>query len=122
MEDTLERENERSLFCQEAWILGPVHAGIWRGGIMRDVLVCLHAEDGRVIWKLDFVDQFSTPLPNFGFASSPLVIDQHVYVQASASFVKLNKYTSEVVWRKLEDAGGVYNSAFSSPYLTSTFN
>ena len=92
------------------------------GAIMRDVLVCLHTEDGRVIWKLDFVDQFSTPLPNFGFASSPLVIDQHVYVQAGASFVKLNKYTSEVVWRRLEDAGGVYNSAFSSPYLTSTFN
>ena len=92
------------------------------GAIMRDVLVCLHTEDGRVIWKLDFVDQFSTPLPNFGFASSPLVIDQHVYVQAGASFVKLNKYTSEVVWRRLEDASGVYNSALSSPYLTSTFN
>ena len=28
---------------------------------MRDVLFCLHSEDGRVIWKLDFVDQFSTP-------------------------------------------------------------
>lgn len=89
---------------------------------MRDVLFCLHSEDGRVIWKLDFVDQFSTPLPNFGFVSSPLVIDQHVYVQAGASFVKIDKYTGEVIWRSLEDDGGMYNSAFSSPYLTSIFN
>ena len=77
---------------------------------------------GCVIWKLDFVDQFSTPLPNFGFVSSPLVIDQHVYVQAGASFVKIDKYTGEVIWRSLEDDGGMYNSAFSSPYLTSIFN
>ena len=89
---------------------------------MRDVLFCLHSEDGRVIWKFDFVDQFSTPLPNFGFVSSPLVIDQYVYVQAGASFVKINKYTGEVVWRRLKDSGGMYNSAFSSPYLTSIFN
>ena len=89
---------------------------------MRDVLVCLNAKDGHVIWKLDFVDQFSTPLPNFGFVSSPLVINQHVYVQAGASFVKLNKHTGEVIWRRLEDAGGMYNSAFSSPYLVSIFS
>ena len=71
---------------------------------------------------MDFVDQFSTPLPNFGFVSSPLVINQHVYVQVGASFVKLNKHTGEVVWRRLEDASGMYNSAFSSPYLVSIFS
>lgn len=107
-----------------AWIRStPAFDGerLYVSGI-RDVLFCLHSEDGRVIWKLDFVDQFSTPLPNFGFVSSPLVIDQHVYVQAGASFVKIDKYTGEVIWRSLEDDGGMYNSAFSSPYLTSIFN
>src|SRR6185369_8092553 len=32
-------------------------------------------------------------------------------------FVKLIKKTGEVVWRTLEDGGGMYGSAFSSPIL-----
>jgi outer membrane protein assembly factor BamB len=38
-----------------------------------------------------------------------------IYVQAGASFVKLNKRTGEVVWRTLQDKGGMWGSVFSSP-------
>jgi outer membrane protein assembly factor BamB len=85
---------------------------------MRDVLVCLDAAAGTELWRVDFVQQLDTPLPAFGFASSPLLIDDFVYVQAGGGFVKLNKYSGEIIWRTLEDGGGMYGSAFSSPYPT----
>ena len=39
---------------------------------MRDVLVCLDANDGKQIWKVDFPEKFGTPVPSFGFVCSPL--------------------------------------------------
>lgn len=82
---------------------------------MRDVLVCLDAANGKERWRVDFVEHFKSALPTFGFASSPLVDGEHVYVQAGGSFVKLNKRNGKTVWRSLEDGGGMNGSAFSSP-------
>lgn len=84
---------------------------------MRDVLVALDAKTGDIRWRVDFVERFKTTLPDFGFVSSPLVIGDHVYVQAGASFCKLDKKTGETVWRSLDDGGGMLGSAFSSPTL-----
>lgn len=83
---------------------------------MRDVLVCLDAANGKERWRVDFVERFKSPVPAFGFVSSPLVDGEHVYVQAGASFVKLNKRNGEIVWRSLKDDGGMNGSAFSSPF------
>jgi outer membrane protein assembly factor BamB len=85
---------------------------------MRDLLVCLDAATGRESWRVDFMAALESPLPAFGFASSPLVIGEHVYVQAGSGFVKLEKATGKIVWRVLEDGGGMSGSAFSSPYAT----
>lgn len=83
---------------------------------MRDVLVCLDAANGKERWRVDFVERFKSPVPTFGFVSSPLVEGEHVYVQAGASFAKLNKRNGETVWRSLKDDGGMNGSAFSSPF------
>jgi outer membrane protein assembly factor BamB len=82
---------------------------------MRDVLVCLNGETGEEVWRKDFVAELGTPLPKFGFASSPLVVGDSVYVQAGAGVIKLDKLTGNVLWRSLEDGGGMNGSAFSSP-------
>jgi len=82
---------------------------------MRDYLVCLDATDGKIKWQVDFAKRFKSPLPKFGFVCSPLVVGDAVYVQAGASFVKLNKNTGATVWQTLKDGGGMYGSAFSSP-------
>ena len=82
---------------------------------MRDVLVCLDAATGKEKWKVDFVEKYGTALPSFGFVCSPLVDEKAVYVQAAAAFVKLDKKTGAVIWRSLQDAGGMNGSAFSSP-------
>lgn len=84
---------------------------------MRDVLVCLDAKSGDQVWRVDFVREFGSPLPSFGFVSSPLVDDDAVYVQAGASFVGLEKKTGRIVWRTLKDDGGMSGSAFSSPIM-----
>jgi outer membrane protein assembly factor BamB len=85
---------------------------------MRDVLVCLDAQTGKQRWRIDFVEQYKSPLPPFGFVCSPLVVGDHVYVQAAAGFCKVDRQTGKVLWRVLEDAGGMYGSAFSSPILS----
>jgi outer membrane protein assembly factor BamB len=82
---------------------------------MRDVLVCLDARDGKEIWRKDFVRELGTPVPDFGFVCSPLVEGDAVYVQAGASFLKLDKRTGEISWRTLKDQGGMWGSVFSSP-------
>ena len=84
---------------------------------MRDLLVCLDAASGRERWRVDFVSEFETPLPSFGFVSSPLVIGNHIYVQAGSAFRKLDKQNGQTIWAALSDSGGMYGSAFSSPVL-----
>jgi outer membrane protein assembly factor BamB len=85
-------------------------------GGMRDVLVCLRAADGSEVWRVDFVERYGSSLPRFGFVSSPLIVGDHVYVQAGASFCKLDKATGGTVWRTLVDDGGM-DSVFSSPVM-----
>lgn len=84
---------------------------------MRDVLVCLKGEDGEVVWKRDFVKELDAPEPDFGFVCSPLVDGDDLYVQAGASFLKLDKRTGEIQWRALQDKGGMWGSVFSSPVI-----
>jgi len=84
---------------------------------MRDVLHCLDAQTGARRWQIDFVERYKTPLPAFGYVSSPLVEGTDLYVQAGASCFKLDKLTGKEIWRTLQDGGGMFGSAFSSPCL-----
>lgn len=86
---------------------------------MRDVLVCLNAKSGSVEWRVDFAEKFGTDLPSFGFVCSPLLTKDAVMVQAGASMVALKKTDGSVLWRSLEDGGGMNGSAFSSPIIRS---
>lgn len=101
------------------WIRStPAYDGehLYVGG-MRDVLVCLEAATGAEKWRLDFPAALHAPLPGFGLVCSPLVEGEHVFVQAGAAVVKLDKRTGKVLWRVLSDGGGMWGSAFSSPVL-----
>lgn len=86
-------------------------------GGMRDVLVSLNAATGEEQWRVDFVKDFSSPLPAFGFVCSPLVDGDSIYVQAGGSLVNLDKQTGKMIWRILQDGGGMNGSAFSSPFM-----
>ena len=106
------RKNGSWIRATPAWAPGKLYvAG------MEDYLVCLDTKDGRRVWHMDFPEKFEAPDPTFGFVSSPLVDGDHLYVQAGAAVMKLNRHNGETVWRSLEDKGGMMGSAFSSPIL-----
>ena len=83
---------------------------------MRDKLVCLNADNGDIVWELDFPKTMKSKIPAFGFVSSPLVDGDAVYTQAGQAIFKLNKLTGEVIWEAGKNGGGM-NSAFSSPMI-----
>jgi outer membrane protein assembly factor BamB len=84
---------------------------------MKDLLVALEVQTGKEKWRVDFMKEFKTPLPSFGFVSSPLIDGEAIYVQAGAGVVKLEKRTGKVLWRSFQDEGGMWGSAFSSPIM-----
>jgi len=87
-------------------------------GDMSEVLVALDGATGAELWRVDFPARYETPVPDFGFASSPLVVGDFLYIQAANSLVKLDKYTGQSIWRGVEIESGIAsNGAFSSPIL-----
>jgi len=84
------------------------------GGI-REVLVALDCATGEEKWRVDFVKDLDTKAPSFGFVCSPMLDEEHIYLQAGEGFAKLRKDTGEILWRTANDGGGMYGSAFSSP-------
>lgn len=101
------------------WIRGTpafAHDRLYVPGI-RDLLVCLEASTGDVLWKFDFVEKFESALPTFGFVASPLVTEKAVFVQAGGGVCALDPRNGTLLWRSFEDGGGMNGSAFASPYL-----
>ncbi len=89
---------------------------------MKDVLVCLDASNGQIVWKRDFPQETKSSVPAFGFVSSPLVDGDFLFVQAGGGLQKLDKQTGKTVWTVLKDGGGMNGSAFSSPYVATLAN
>jgi len=85
---------------------------------MRDTLTALDTANGKIRWQVDFIKEFGTGVPGFGCVSSPLVVDDAVYVQAAGSLVKVEAKSGKVLWRALKSPGdGLKDNAFSSPFF-----
>ena len=84
---------------------------------MVDVMSCLDVDSGEVKWQDDFKEREGTELPSFGGVSSPLIDGEFVYIQGGSAAAKLNRDSSENVWRALEDRRAMFGSAFSSPVI-----
>jgi len=84
---------------------------------IQDLLVCLDATTGKELWKFDFVAEFKSSVPTFGCASSPLIDDTGIYIQAGGCVAKLDKKTGKSLWTSLKDGGGMNGSAFSCPVI-----
>ena len=84
---------------------------------MKDHLFCLDAKNGKILWDINFSKKLKTAVPDFGCVCSPMVDEKYVYMQAGASFCKIEQASGKIVWRTLKDKGGMYGSAFSSPVI-----
>lgn len=67
---------------------------------------CFDASSGKVLWKRDAKADAGVELPTWGFAASPLVLEDAVYLNAGR-VVCYEKESGEVRW-KSEDLGHAY--------------
>ncbi|MDH3629420.1 MAG: PQQ-like beta-propeller repeat protein [Acidobacteriota bacterium] len=87
-------------------------------GDMNEKLLALAGDSGEIRWTVDFPALYKTKIPDFGFASSPLLDGEFLYVQAANSIVKLNATTGKPIWRSLAGTSKMSESgAFSSPVI-----
>ncbi len=82
-------------------------------------VVCLNAEDGAIVWKVDAGEKYARKTGNWGTSECPLVYDDKVIYTPcgdQTTIVALNKNTGEEVWksRALGDKSG-----YVSPILIS---
>jgi len=78
-------------------------------------LVAVNRVDGNIIWQVDFVTQFGSERPRWGFATSPLLIDELVIMEAGGAdnhgIIALEKATGKVKWH-----GASFAAAYNSPF------
>jgi len=75
----------------------------------RGQLLCLGATDGRVVWQKNVATETKAKSPTWGFAGSPLVIDNTLFVNVGARGTALDKKTGKILW-----STGRESSSYSS--------
>jgi outer membrane protein assembly factor BamB len=76
------------------------------------LLNALDAKTGAAAWTRDVAKDTARGLPEWGFASSPLVVDDVVVVAASGTMAAYDAATGEKRW-----VGPVLRGSYSSPHL-----
>jgi len=64
-------------------------------------LHCVGLDTGKMIWKRNFTKDFGSKVPNWGFTSSPLVVDDKLIINPGApeaSLAALDLRTAKVIW------------------------
>ncbi len=78
-------------------------------------VACFKVQDGEKVWQVDFFGRFEGQYPHWGYAESPLVLDDKVIVTVGgkiATFLALNKKDGNVMWTTPANGD---KSAFCSP-------
>lgn len=79
------------------------------------LLNALDAATGRVIWHRNAAEDAAMKTPEWGFASSPLVLQDSVIVGVSGRLAAYSKATGKPLWLGPEGGG----TSYSSPRLSS---
>ncbi len=104
---------------ESSWGNGPRSTPTVDGRIVfaasaRGQLYAAGARDGRRLWSHDLAAKYGARIPDYGYASSPLIEDDKLVVEVggreSFAFVAFDRKTGEVVWTSQTDA-----AAYSSP-------
>ena len=76
------------------------------------IVNALDAASGAVAWSRNAASETGIPVPDWGFSSSPLVIDDIVVIAVSGQLVAYEARTGKPRWRGPDGGGG-----YSSPHL-----
>ena len=77
------------------------------------ILNALDASTGRLLWSRNVAAETKTEVPGWGFASSPLVIDDVVIIAADATLAGYDAVSGRLRW-----VGPVHHGSYSSPQKT----
>ena len=72
----------------------------------RGDLICFHALSGEIVWSRDLPDETGVPIPTWGFASSPLVHEETVLVNAGGGGMAFEKTTGRILWKSESTEAG----------------
>ena len=75
------------------------------------ILTALDAADGRLLWSRDVGQDSGTEVPEWGFASSPWVAGERVFVAAASSLEAYDLADGTPIWSGMAGDGG-----YSSPH------
>ncbi|VTS06304.1 PQQ-binding-like beta-propeller repeat protein [Tuwongella immobilis] len=71
---------------------------------------CLEVATGKVVWQRDLVKEVQAEVPTWGFAASPVIDGDKVYLHVAAKpngcILALNRHTGREIWRSLPDPAG----------------
>jgi outer membrane protein assembly factor BamB len=89
-----------------------VHDGrVFNFGV-NELLTCVDASSGRVLWRIDFPKRFGTDPPGYGASSSPMIVGRLLLVATGDGVFALDYRSGSVVWRSLNES--FYSSLISS--------
>ena len=74
------------------------------------ILNALDAANGKVVWSRNVATETSRKVPQWGFASSPLIVNDAVIVAAASTLAAYDLTTGKPRWQ-----GPVYDGGYSSP-------
>lgn len=77
-------------------------------------LTCLDAKGGEVVWSMNMVKDHGAAAPTWGFAASPLILDDMIVINAGSVFA-LNKSSGEVLW-KSRNLGHAYSTPVDATF------
>jgi outer membrane protein assembly factor BamB len=75
------------------------------------ILNALASANGKVVWSHNVASDTGRKIPDWGFASSPLVVDDLVIVAAAGTLAAYDIATGNLRWR-----GPSYGGSYSSPH------
>ncbi|MBN1482469.1 hypothetical protein EH223_10530 [candidate division KSB1 bacterium] len=115
--DPVWQHNDETRFWESNSGAGPRGTPTLNGGRLYSlggtgILNVLDARDGRVVWSRNVANDTDTKMPIWGFAGSPLVMDDIVFVSAAGSLIAYDVNTGTPRWSN--PAGG---DCYSSPHL-----
>jgi outer membrane protein assembly factor BamB len=67
-------------------------------------LVALSKEDGSIRWTVDFIEQFGSTLPRWGYSTSPMLVGDLVMIEVGGkeekAFAAFHKESGQLAWAR----------------------